>query len=241
MPLNAAIASLSRVSLSETEEMLALHRRYFCHVVRKTFLKDMEEKDWVIILRAGGRIVGFSTIRLIHLTVGGRPCVFLFSGDTIVDRAHWQSSAMAGSFGHFMLRMMDVYGEKDLYWFLISKGHRTYRFLPVFFNRFYPAHDRPTPPRYARILNTVAKHRFGTDYDAKAGIVRMARKKDWLRPFMREVPVSRRSDPHVRFFLSRNPDYRRGDELACLADVSKANLNRLAWRVIRQNTVSWHE
>jgi hypothetical protein len=210
MPLDAAIVGLSCVSLREKEKMLALHRRYFCHVVRKTFLKDMAEKDWVIILRAGRKIVGFSTIQLIHLVVGRRPCVLLFSGDTIVDQAHWQGTAMAGSFGHFMLRMMDLHGEKNLYWFLISKGYRAYRFLPVFFNRFYPVYDRPTPPRYARLLKAVAKHRFGADYDAKAGIVRMARKKDWLRPFMRNVSGARPTDPHVAFFLDRNPDYRLG-------------------------------
>jgi len=241
MSLKAAIVSQSRVSPREREEMLALHRRYFCHVVRKTFLKDMAEKDWVILLRAGRKIVGFSTLQLIHLVVDRRPCVFLFSGDTIVDQSHWQSTAMAGSFGHFMLHMMEWHGEKDLYWFLISKGYRTYRFLPVFFNRFYPVHNRATPPRYARLLKAVAKHRFGADYDARAGIVRMARKKDWLRPFMRNVPVARQTEPHVAFFLRRNPGYKLGDELACLADVSKKNLNGLAWRVIRQNTVTWYE
>lgn len=240
-PLNATIVSLGCVSMGEREEMLALHRRHFSHVVRKVFLKDMAEKDWVIILREAGRIVGFSTLQRIHLTVKRRPCVFLFSGDTIVDQAHWQSSALAGSFGHFMLRMMDTYGEKNLYWFLVSKGYRTYRFLPVFFNRFCPRYDRPPPSGYTDLMNAVAKHRFGADYDPKAGIIRMARKKDWLRPFLRDVPASRRRDPHVAFFLKKNPGYRAGDELACLAGVSKANLNRLAWRVIRQNTVAWHE
>ena len=49
-----------------------------------------------------------------------------------------ESPSLAGSFGHFMLRMLKEHRGTPVYWFLISKGYRTYRFLPVFFNRFYP-------------------------------------------------------------------------------------------------------
>ena len=32
---------------------------------------------------------------------------------------------------------MEGFPHHDLFWFLISKGFRTYRFLPVFFKEFF--------------------------------------------------------------------------------------------------------
>jgi hypothetical protein len=241
MALTSTIARLATVPESQKESMFLLHCRYFCNVHRDAFFNDMNQKDWVIILREGREIVGFSTVQVLRCTVDDAERVFLFSGDTVVDRAHWQESTLAGSFGHLLLRAMAEYNTGSLYWFLISKGHRTYRFLPVYFNSFYPAYDRTTPPEYARLIHAVATLKFGEAYDASAGLVRLAGQKDRLTPEMCEVPEGRRKDPHVRFFLERNPAYCHGDELACIADVARENLNRCAWRAIKSTVVDWNE
>lgn len=52
------------------------------------------------------KLAGFSTIQVIRLKVRGRARIFLFSGDTIVDRDYWRNPALAGSFGHFILHML---------------------------------------------------------------------------------------------------------------------------------------
>jgi hypothetical protein len=210
-------------------------------VIQRRFMSDLAEKDWVIVLRDGKKLAGFSTIQVIRLRVCGRARIFLFSGDTIVDRDYWRNPALAGSFGHFMLRMLSEHRGTPVYWFLISKGYRTYRFLPVFFNRFYPTCLRRTPENYQRLLDSVARHKFGHAYDADSGLIRVAGKKDWLRSSFGQVPSSRQHDPHVAFFLERNPEHARGDELACVTPVSKANLNRFARRVIQHTFVLWEE
>jgi hypothetical protein len=38
----------------------------------------------------------------------------------------------------------------------------------------------------------------------------------------------------VRFFLTRNPGYREGDELVCLAELAAANMRSLAARGLRE-------
>jgi hypothetical protein len=65
--------------------------------------------------------------------------------------------------------------------------------------------------------------------------------KDRLRPELCDVPPSRQRDPHIRFFLDRNPTFHAGDELACIADISRENLNAYAWRVIERTAVHWDE
>ncbi|MEJ2111761.1 MAG: hypothetical protein P8Z37_17995 [Acidobacteriota bacterium] len=175
------------------------------------------------------------------MDVGGIRRIFLFSGDTIVEPQHWQNSKLAGSFGHIMLRLMDENPDSFIYWLLISKGFRTYRFLPVFFNRFYPVHYEKTPPEYLNLIREVALYKFKEDFDAGNGVVRSDVLSDRLKPEMCEIPEGRKSDPHVHFFLARNPTFYKGDELVCLADISRENLNKYAWRVINNTTVVWHE
>jgi hypothetical protein len=241
MPITSTIARLPKVSDSQKESMFLLHSKYFCNVDRKTFFDDMNEKDWIIILQKEQAIVGFSTLKVIRISVDNVERIYLFSGDTIVDPAYWQESKLAGSFGHFMLRLLIEHKDKSLYWFLISKGYRTYRFLPVYFKRFYPVFDHATPHEYTNLIHAVASYKFNGSYDGQTGLIRHGGQKDRLKAEMCVVPESRRSDPHVRFFLEKNPGYHLGDELACIADISEGNFNTYARRVIKSTTVVWDE
>lgn len=239
MSLLPSISAQQQLNGETRERMLDLHVRHFAEVRREQFMLDLAEKDWVILLRTrDGALAGFSTQKLLSLAIGDRTVRFLFSGDTIVDRAHWNTPYLAGCFGHLMLRLMDAHGPDGLYWFLISKGFRTYRFLPVFFNRFWPAPDRATPPEMAAILDGIAFHKFGPAYDRRAGIIRPP-DGDRLAPDLADIPAARRRDPHIAFFLARNPGFAQGDELACLAPIHPGNLNAYAQRVIRSTTPEW--
>jgi hypothetical protein len=239
MSLTAQIVARSLLPAQTAEEMLALHQRNFDGVERARFLADLSEKDWVILLlTAEGRLAGFSTQRLLPPLeeFGGARC--LFSGDTIVERAHANTSLLPGCFGHLMLRLIEAHGEESLYWFLISKGFRTYRFLPVFFERFWPSPDHATPPEIQALLDGVARRKFGSGYDAATGLVRIVG-ADRLAPALAEVPRGREADRHVAFFLARNPGFSRGDELACLAPIRRDNLNAYGRRVIEGTRPIW--
>ena len=239
MKIEATILRQEFLSEADREKMLKLKQRYFSHVLRKKFYRDLEEKQWVIVLRVGTSIEGFSTVQIISLSVAGKEIIYLFSGDTIVDRSCWNSPALAGSFGKVILKAMEIAGERDLYWFLISKGFRTYRFLPVFFNEYYPRFDRPTPSVFQTLLDAVAQFKFGDSYDKSNGIVLSNGTNDHLRLFMQKITSCRTEDPYIQFFLKKNPGYTKGDELACIAQLNKENMSRSAWWVIRNTAVTW--
>lgn len=241
MSLQASIVRQSRLSTVDRESMLELHARYFSNVRRERFLADLAEKDWVIRLSHLEQIVGFSTQRLMTLRHDGRDRHVLFSGDTIVDRAFWREHELAGAFGHLILRLMAEHGEDGLCWFLISKGYRTYRFLPVFFNRFWPNPLSSADADRPDLLPVVARARYGAAYDEVRGVIVAAGDSDCLRPDMCDVPPSRRRDAYVAFFLERNPGFARGDELACFAELRRDNLNDHAWRVIERTMPVWVE
>jgi len=239
MELEPHIIARNRLSAAVRESMFVLHARHFADVRRERFMADLDEKDWVILLlKRDGGIAGFSTQKLMQPVDASVTARFLFSGDTIVEREHWNTPFIAGCFGHLMQKLMDLYGEDDLYWFLISKGFRTYRFLPVFFNRFWPSPDRETPPAMAALLSAAATHRFGDAFDPASGLIRI-QGGDRLAPELADVPRTRLCDPHVAFFLACNPRYAQGDELACLSPIRRDNLNAYALRVIRATIPVW--
>jgi hypothetical protein len=149
----------------------------------------------------------------------------LFSGDTVIDKSHWGSMALPVAWGRLMLSLLAAQPGVIFYWLLTSKGYKTYRFLPVFFREFQPCYNAEPTPSEKKLLRSVAVHRFGTRYDAAAGILRAEPGNQRLREGVAELDSRRLRDPHVAFFQQRNPRHAQGDELVCLARFHPDNLN----------------
>ena len=131
-------------------------------------------------------------------TVDGRPVKALFSGDTIIDRERWGDHALCHVWGRLALSLIDAHPGAELYWFLISQGYKTYRFLPVFFHEFYPRHDRPTPDRVKAVIDALARGRYPEAYDEGNGVIRATPLQCRLRAGLADVTPERLRDPHVR-------------------------------------------
>ena len=214
---------LPRAALTrrDRDAMFALYTRYFATTDRMTFERDLAEKEWVILLRdddgADANIGGFST--LMRMRVGD--ATVFFSGDTIVAKHRWGTFDLPRLWGRHVFRE----AAGNAYWFLISSGFRTYRFLPLFFRDFYPR-DRAMKP----LLDTIASAKFGDAYDPRTGVVRLATPAP-LRDGVSD-PAPRMNDPHVRFFVEANPGHAGGDELACLVRIGVDNLTPAGLRMI---------
>jgi len=197
------------------------------------FRKDLLEKQWAILLRdgTGGPVVGFSTQRTTEVAVRGEIVRALFSGDTVIDPAYWGEQALVRSFCRLIGRLQAL-DERPLYWFLICKGHRTYLYLPTFIHDFWPRHDRPTPPFEAELMRVLAESRFPGEFDSERGVIRPRGPHDRLKDAL-DGSDSRSHNPHVAFFLERNPGHRDGDELVCVADLRPDNLRPIVRREVR--------
>jgi hypothetical protein len=239
MKLVARLMATPDLSIQQRDEMLALMDRHYANVRRDVFESDLEEKPWVILINEprNGDLCGFSTQMLLDAEAAGRPIKALFSGDTIIDQSHWGDQALAHVWGRLALSLINEHPDSMLYWFLISKGYKTYRFLPVFFHEFYPRHDGPTPPSAKAMIDALARARYPDDYESDGGIVRAGSRQYRLREGLADVTEGRLRDDHVRFFQVSNPGHSQGDELCCLAPLTRANFTSLAYRVIGPESV----
>ena len=231
--LHSRIVPVEQVTEREREAMFAIFARHYDCVRFEKFISDLREKDCVLMLRnQTGLVCGFSTQRILRVTVKGQAIRAVFSGDTIVDRAYWGEQELGRCWCRYV---SSVYAEEPdvlLYWFLISKGYRTYLYLPLFFERFYPNCRSRTPSFEQLVQDTLAGTKFPADYDPDRGVVAFAQPQGQLKPHLAEIPARRLRDPHVQFFLQRNPGYRNGDELACLAEISPCNMKLFAGRIL---------
>ncbi len=232
--LTGRILPVEDVTDQQREQMFALMEQYYAGMRRDVFEADLREKSWVIqVIEADtGAVRGFSTQQLLQVPRRGGTVLALFSGDTIIDRACWARNPLSQVWGRFALELIDRHPSQDLYWFLITKGFRTYRFLPVFFREFYPRRSVMTPPWAKETIDLLARAKFAAAYDADAGLVRAAPEQCHLRGEVGEVTATRLTDPDICYFVERNPGHAQGDELCCLAPLTRANFTEAAYRII---------
>lgn len=210
--------------------MYELLTRHFEGVTRLQFECDLAEKNWVILLTCGMRLVGFSTLLAYETSLDQAPVSVVYSGDTIVAPEAWGTMTLPRAWIGAVNQLRAHLPRGPYYWLLLTSGFRTYRFLPVFWREFYPRFDGPTPPEQRRLLDQLARQRFGSQYEPQSGIVRFTQPQR-LRAGLNRIPPGRITNPHVAFFAARNSGHAQGDELACLTELSPENLTAAGRRM----------
>ena len=229
MTADVKVEIWSRSLLREADvvAMERLYREFYVGADEADFRRDLAEKDYAILLRGTG-VCGFSTMKLVEVA----EMRVLFSGDTVVETSQRGQWGLAGGFGHMIKFVEGMSPDETAYWLLISKGARTYRFLPTFFRRYVPGPvaDADLSARLARVASAF----YPREYNPATGVLHFVGKKDRLRG-----DLLRRDTESVRF-RALNPGWMNGDELCCLAPLATDNLNRLGLRVIEATDPEWH-
>lgn len=232
MRLHGNILASTAFSPGQKERLFSLMTAHYENIRKEKFLRDLSEKERVLVLYDDEQqIQGFTTFMIIKSTFRGKSVAALYSGDTIVARQFWGQLELFRVFGGLFSQLLHEQQE-PLYWFLLSKGIKTYLLLPLFFHSFFPQYASPTPVYEQDLLDQLASQKFGTCYVQNRGIVRFSPRADRLKDELAEIPENNRLKPHVRFFLERNPGYVNGDELVCLARIAMPNFTRPALRFV---------
>ncbi|MCA9078374.1 MAG: hypothetical protein KDA93_25330 [Planctomycetaceae bacterium] len=230
--LRGVIQAVGDLDASVRVRMFDLMEAAYEGVTWEQFHRDLEEKDQVILLQQAGTgdLQGFSTVRIEHLELQEEPVIVLFSGDTIVEAQARGDVELARQWLRLALDVADAHPERRMMWFLICSGYKTYRMLPVFFEQFVPRHD-VKDPTLQRMLHEIANGQFPEEYDQTTGIIRLPHPTP-LRSGVADITPERLRDPHVAYFVERNPRHDRGDELACLTEITRKNLTRAGRRIL---------
>lgn len=203
-------------------ELFHLYAQYYAPTSLEVFARDLASKSYAIVVRdPQGRIRGFSTVAQSRMLSSVGTIEVLFSGDTVVDRSFWGEQTLPFTWIEEAGRIKAARPEVPLYWLLITKGHRTFRYLPGFAKAYYPGPQR----ELHGLRNEIAQRFFGDRFDRGTGVLQPDLScPTALRPEFAGLDAARVRSPHVQAFLSQNPGHAQGEELVCLCELSVEKL-----------------
>ena len=232
-PYSTAFVNVSALDEAARVEMAALYLRNYDGTSQAHFLCDLAKKDEALLVYAGRQLVGFTTLKIFDRSWRGETIRVVYSGDTVVDRAHWGQQALAFDWISRMGALKRERPDLPLYWFLLVKGHRTYRYLPLFAKSFHP-HWGVERTDLKPLADALASEMFSDDYNPSTGVVEFDQSRGHLKSDIALPSPSDLDRQEVSFFLQRNPGYQRGHELVCLCEMELHNMRPLTLKLFQK-------
>ena len=226
MNLKSKIIEISGLTIQNKKDMYGLMTKVYYGENWDKFLSDMSQKDYALVLyNESSNIVGFTTIEIFDFE--GK--IIIYSGDTVIDENFRGDIELMRAWWRFSYTVQMKYHDKKVLWLLISKGWRTYKFFPMFLKEIYPTYKYDTPKEIQDFIDRLSVSKFGNCY--KNGLV-IPNEPDRLKSGENDIPEKRAGDYDVKFFLEKNPEFYKGNELVCLAQLSVSNLTNAGLRLL---------
>lgn len=222
--LSSRVIKVEALSDSDIKKMFSLFSQYYENLEYQKFKQDMLKKTSVILLfNEEKEIKGFSTFVFFDETIGDKEITSIFSGDTVIDKKYWGLNVLKMAFFKVLVKHKIKNPKKDFYWYLITKGYKTYLLLANNFINYYPRYDKETPAFEYELINTLSKRLFGDVYQDKQMVLKTANLYDRLK--IDVAPIEKKlllENPKIAYFEKMNPGWQEGDELCCIGRVDLA-------------------
>lgn len=220
--LVASTVRVKKVKREDIERMYKLFSEYYDNHTLQTFEHDLYEKNHVILLRdkKDKSLQGFSTLLRVPLKKSGKNVLGVYSGDTVINKDYWGSGALGIEFLKYLWKLKMKRPGTAVYWFLISKGYKTYLLMAKNFAHHYPRYDQEIPPEYKTLMNEFYGKKFGEHYHPETGIISYEGKSCALKEHVADITPDLLSNPRVAFFQQQNPKWADGHELTCIAKMT---------------------
>lgn len=222
--LRAETIRAKKVKRLELERMYELFSEYYQNHTFQNFQHDLFEKNHVILLKdkRSGKIQGFSTLLRVPLHMNGKKAIGVYSGDTVVNKDYWGSPALGIEFLKYLWKLKVKRLGTPVYWFLISKGYKTYLLMAKNFATFYPRYESNTPDDFKLLMNDFYGKKFPDSYQIDSGLIIHQGTSCALREKVTDITSDLLAEPRIAFFQKQNPDWGKGNELTCIAEMTLA-------------------
>ncbi len=242
---------IKAVTVSNIKQMYDLYASYYENTSLDIFLSDLNKKSGVILVerKADDKIVGFSTQTFFDIEVDRKRVRGIFSGDTIIDQRYWGNNNLGGIFYRLVMKERLKRPFVPFYWFLISKGYKTYMLLTNNFYNYYPKVDGnrgDRDARYKRITEAYCEQLFPDAFDSENMLLNFGDDYVRLKSDVAQItPELVAANKKIAFFEKANPSWRQGTELPCLAACDYESvfisLYHRPWKFIQKNILRRRE
>lgn len=217
--LKSTTIPVAQLAREDKSRMFQLMRSYYDAITIEQFLCDLSKKDAVILLKDRDNLIqGFSTLVIVRAHLDGKTHRAIFSGDTVIDKKHWNQRALGRAFLRYLFIEKLKSPFEPLHWLLISKGYKTYLMMANNFSEHYPRLEKPTPANAKLLMNLFYSSLYPAHYNPQTGLIETPGEACRLKPAVASIPASLlKSNPRIAFFERSNPRWRDGAEMACIA------------------------
>lgn len=220
--LKARVLPVKTLKESQFTEMFHLFEAFYEDVAFERFCLDLKSKSQIILmLNHIGQIKGFSSVTDYEVKINQKTYRILYSGDTIISPDHWGTTVLVSTFTAHMMKLKLKNPHKEVWWFLLSKGYKTYLLLANNFLHYYPRMEESIPQEYRDLRAHLANLIYPGHYNNETGLLKFDRGehehlKHHVAPITEEMMIKK---PKIRFFQEQNPEWEKGDELVCLGKI----------------------
>jgi hypothetical protein len=229
----SAVVRIEDLPEDTIRTMAALYLKNFDGSSESIFRSDLAEKNEVILLNCKEQLVGFTTLKIFEVTWHSRPVRIVYSGDTIVSPLHWGQQELAFAWISRIGEIKHSAPALPLFWFLLVKGHRTFKYLSVFGKSFFP-HWSVDREDLKSLADQLASAKFGSDYDPETGVVRFPTSRGHLKAAIADATPEEMTKAATQYFFQKNPGYRMGHELVCICELELFNMKPLTARIFKR-------
>lgn len=238
--LSTRYYSRYEVSDSDQIEMYDVFKKYYDNTDYQTFINDLNKKTGVHISRRKdtNAIVGFSTVLKMVMRVNGKKIIGIFSGDTILEKEFWGTNPFMNKFFVYFIKQAIIHPFTPLYWFLISKGYKTYLLLANNWLDHYPCFNKEQP-ELAEITKNYCSYLYKDYYDPEKELLDFGEDYQHLKAGVAEINEDMcRKNPRISFFVEKNTGWAKGTELPC---VGKATWKNVLYHIIKPIRKFFHK
>lgn len=192
-------------------------------------VKSIQKRERIALWRCEDQLVGTATVDITPAEIGGRRVVMLYTGNTWIHPAYRRRNWIQRIGARSVIISKRRYPGRPAYWVFGSNNYPSYLLMPRNFATFWPRHDRPTPPWDLELQRLAAERYYDHRFSGPYGVVPAAGLSSFPEGET-APPKELAADPHLRFYQSVNPDFRRGSRLLCTVPLDLSNLLSMGWR-----------
>ncbi len=219
--LQGLIVNVTLLSVEQVDSMWAIFTKYYESVSEDAFKNDLAKKNYAILLvdQADSSIKGFSTVELLEHQVGTRKSLIFYSGDTILEKEYWGSKVLHKTFLKLVIKLKLQKPFTPFYWFLISKGYKTFLILANNYKNYWPNMQEETPAFEKSLIHELCQKKFTDSWKPELGVLKFETCPGKLKGAVAPVVSRDLGEPLIQFFVDKNPGHADGDELCCIGKI----------------------
>ena len=187
------------------------------------FLKKQQSLDrYAIYLNQEQQIVGYTGIRDHSFVTGNKKYRTIYFGQTIIKSEYRKKNLIQKTVVKLFSQHFLSLRRSKLFIWNDSLSYRPYLIMAKNLKCYYPSANVQHQKEHIEIRDILGEKYYGASYCSKTGTVQ--KNKTILKE--KELTLSNKdlSNPHIQFFISKNPNFVKGHGLITFCPATMNNL-----------------